>query len=96
MTSFVTRMSYACSYWPLDGQLVVRADPAQSESAQAQATFDVTPIRDLLHLMNTIVEENPDYEATIARFARLDGQAYQVHAPRTFDIMVTMPESRVK
>jgi len=38
----------------------------------APRQLDTTPIRDLLHLVNTIIEENPGHNAVIARLGHLD------------------------
>lgn len=45
--------------------------------APAPRQLDTTPIRDLVHLVNTIIEENPDCNATIARLGRLDWKSCQ-------------------
>ena len=51
------------------------AQMSQNPGHPSESVLDVTPIRDLLHLINTIFEENPDYEATLSGLAALDRSA---------------------
>ena len=54
-----------------------QANPPVSTSLPRSESLDVTPVRDLLHLTRTILEENPGYEATIASLATMDRTARQ-------------------
>jgi hypothetical protein len=54
--------------------LALSEDSNEMVDSSPGERLDVTPIRDLLHLINTIVDQNPDYETTLARLEHLEGR----------------------